>query len=432
MSLERRVEGALYGLLIGDCFSIPMHWYYDQKKLEEAFPKLDEMGIIAPPAKHFQGGVSGFDYSGKTDILFANKKYYGKDSVEPNVHYHKTLKKGQNTHNICISRLLMRMMKQKYDQAVANGWKSGDFIETYNPLEYIEAFVEYTKTDPEKYKDDIAQLSVSNDLYLDRYVRRFFEQLDKYPPHLCAYDQRDQWSISAVDGLTMYFPMILAYVHEPEVYLVARAIEMQNLTHKSLSTSAGFCLFVPLVQKIVQHGESQDDDELEWFQKLLTEAMKTSRPPEIRGIDMFKTYAQGPDNIPKDEKWQQHMELKKEITLLEHIDGLLERVKKENLADGDVIGVDIATACYTELSTMIVCYVLRKYAHEGFSKCLRVNAKFGGHTTGRGHLLGVILGAIYGVGGEKGVPEGWINDLAAPAQVKTEIDGVVEIAKNRL
>jgi len=50
-----------------------------------------------------------------------------------------------------------------------------------------------------------------------------------------------------------------------------------------------------------------------------------------------------------------------------------------------------------------------------FTDAIRRNIYAGGDTCGRAIILGSILGAVYGVGGDKGIPEAWIDQMVIDA-----------------
>lgn len=48
-----------------------------------------------------------------------------------------------------------------------------------------------------------------------------------------------------------------------------------------------------------------------------------------------------------------------------------------------------------------------------FTDAVRTNIYSGGDTCGRAILVGAVIGAVHGVGGQKGIPQGWIDRLTA-------------------
>ena len=101
-----------------------------------------------PQPVHTESMIQGMSYSGELDILHDKAIYYEGNRVQTNltkeeiqskrddqgnnvgataeerVHYHQSLRKGQNTTNACIARLLMRYLAQVD--------KDG-----YNPYEFL-------------------------------------------------------------------------------------------------------------------------------------------------------------------------------------------------------------------------------------------------------------------------------------------------------
>eukprot|EP00511_Aplanochytrium_stocchinoi_P006149 CAMPEP_0204831504 /NCGR_PEP_ID=MMETSP1346-20131115/10818_1 /ASSEMBLY_ACC=CAM_ASM_000771 /TAXON_ID=215587 /ORGANISM="Aplanochytrium stocchinoi, Strain GSBS06" /LENGTH=407 /DNA_ID=CAMNT_0051962593 /DNA_START=353 /DNA_END=1576 /DNA_ORIENTATION=+ len=390
---------------------------------------------MAPKPVHPESMVSGMSYNGTIDILhdksdlyeghsFSKMKEAGKSapnserdlhgnfvgkSEKERVHYHASLKRGQNTANVCIARLLMRYL--------AKTCKDGR--DGYDPREFIEVFQEYLTTPP--IENDIAQLKNSNDIYLDVYCRYFFEQASKgVPLMLCAHNQRDSWSIGSLDGVVMAIPLIAAYASDPESFLIGRAIEHHMLTHRSVTVSAAISLLVPL---LLQLWEGRDADDA------LDEAMSKMRSPKITGEEMGKSYVKhhGPGNIPKDEKWRQHMETSSQ-SLKDEIRKLVASGVPDQRAIGFVNGTSrFASACYTEQGMACIFFLACKY-RDNVEAALSANAQVGGHSTARGALLGAILGARVGA---KKLPQRWIETLAAPDQVKKEVTDVIDVVSAR-
>lgn len=135
-------------------------------------------------------------YSGTMDIMHDKARFYTGNSLaadaklvltkqeiedeDSRVHYHSTLKKGQNTVNACIARLAMRYIAET----------NANQMDGYDPDEFLQRFVDYMVAKPDP--NDLDQLVNHNDVYLDIYIRYFFEQasLGKRLRD-CAKSQRD-------------------------------------------------------------------------------------------------------------------------------------------------------------------------------------------------------------------------------------------------
>ena len=54
-----------------------------------------------------------------------------------------------------------------------------------------------------------------------------------------------------------------------------------------------------------------------------------------------------------------------------------------------------------------------------FTDAIRKNIYAGGDTCGRSIVLGAVMGGLYGIGGDKGIPESWIDKLSAKREVES-------------
>jgi len=431
---EDKVVGALVGCIAGDALCMPVHWYYDVAKLKKDYGSTVD-SMVKPLATHPESMVQGMSYSGSIDIMHDKLQYYAGHTrksemteeeikaksddhgnfvgatEDERVHYHATLLAGQNTANVTIARLLMR--------SLANSNEGGH--DKYIPQKFLEEMVAYLTTDPHDSPDDIAQESAHNDVYLDVWVRKFFEAASKGTDLLhCAYNQRDQWSIGSLDGVVLALPIIAAYRHDAEAMLIGRAVEHQMLTHRSITVTMGITIVAPLLQAL---WAGADPDEA------LVAAMKKIRPPRVTGREMRESYVahHGPGNIPKDEKWLQHM-------APTNSGETLADVVQELLASGDLPLEDVAgwgvgkarfsSACYVEQALSIVLYLAAKF-RDDVKGALSSNALIGGHSTSRGALLGAILGARVGL--DK-FPRDFVSGLAAPDNVVRDAERVAACA----
>ena len=406
---EDRRAGTLAGLALGDALAMPVHWFYDTKNIGS----ID--GLRAPSRFHSESMISGMSYDGSIDILHDKAVYYeggqhvAKDDASlrdkhgnfvgkreaDRVHYHASLRRGQNTVTACLARLLVRYLVEEQER--------GSY---YDPFEYLERMKTYFCT-PSK-DDDEGQVTSHNDIYLDIWVRRFFAAASRgVPLSLCAANQRDVWSIGSLDGVVMAIPVIVAYsATESEAGLIARAIEHAALTHKSLTVNSGIAVLAPLLQGLIQ-GKS--------YVELLEAAMAKLKPPKITGKEMLASYrgAGGPGNIAKKEKFQQHM-VSDSGTVLDVVKAFPDEIPLEDVV-GFVNGAArFSTACYVEHALPIVLYLAWRYHDKDPKLPLQANAALGGHSTARGAVLGAILGAHCGL---QGLPRDWLNDLADPDQV---------------
>lgn len=424
---KQRIAGSLYGMLVGDSLAVPGHWFYSPTKLRQDYGEITEM--VAPKPTHAESMIQGMSYHGSVDILHDKAIYYQgataartqqvgtteeiqarRDdhgnfvgaTADERVHYHQSLQKGMNTVNICLARLLMRYL----------GEKNKGQQDYYDPDEFLQRFQTYMTTAP--YKDDTSQVRSHNDTYFDVYLRHFFTQAGKgVRLRDCAMSQRDQWSIGSLDGVAMSVPMIAAYADEPKSMVLGRVVEHHMLTHRSVTVTTVCSVLVPLLLELY-HGADLTSS--------LETAMSQVRPPKCTGREQRDSYVNnhGPGNIPKHDKWLQHMTTTDE-DMMEMLRGFLESsTDDEDVAGwGDRPHSRFSTACYCEQAFSIVLYLCYKYKDDP-RKALTQNVMLGGHSTSRGAVLGAILGAAH--------PDGFpfVEDLAAYPHVQSEVENIID------
>ena len=424
-----KVKGSLYGLLVGDALAISGHWFYSPNKIREAYGG-DIEGMEAPKPHHAESMVMGMSYGGTIDIMhdkahlyeghraaavatrlspeeIAKRRddhgnYVGAVETE-RPHYHQSLQKGQNSANCCIARLAMRYVAEK-NMAVPD---------SYDPYEFLDRLYTYMTNKPDA--DDTDQLINHNDTYLDVFLRGFFRNASSGKAlRDCAMSQRDTWSIGSLDGAVMSVPIIAAYATEPEAVVIGRAVEHHMLTHRSVTVTATVSVLVPLLLQLYRGADLRES---------LDAAMEKMRPPKVTGTEMRNSYIsnRGPGNIPKHEKWLQHMTLVENETTKDFVHRMIAECDNDEVVAGwgDQEYSRLSTACYCEQTFTVVLYLAYKYADDP-RKCLLQNVMIGGHSTARGSILGAILGAAYG---PDGLP--FVNDLCAKDAITKEIDALV-------
>lgn len=135
-------------------------------------------GMMAPKRTHAESMVQGMSYDGSIDIMHDQAGFYaGATAAEAakklsaadiqkrrddhgnfvgaeaneRIHYHASLKKGQNTTNVCLARVLMRCIAES----------NVDSSDLYTPDLYLQKMYTYMTTPPDP--EDSAQLKAHND-----------------------------------------------------------------------------------------------------------------------------------------------------------------------------------------------------------------------------------------------------------------------------
>jgi ADP-ribosyl-[dinitrogen reductase] hydrolase len=101
---------------------------------------------------------------------------------------------------------------------------------------------------------------------------------------------------------------------------------------------------------------------------------------------------------------------------------VVERIRREQRSDRDVIGGLLSPACYIDQSFPAVLYLAARYPDD-FEAAQIANANAGGDNCHRGAVLGAILGAALGF---RAIPERWIQGLQARAELADEIETFID------
>ena len=101
---------------------------------------------------------------------------------------------------------------------------------------------------------------------------------------------------------------------------------------------------------------------------------------------------------------------------------VVERVRRNQSSDLDIIGGLLSPACYIDQSFPSVLYLAARYPDD-FENALIANTNVGGDNCHRGAVLGAILGAALG---QEAIPKHWINELTAHAQLHDEIEQFIQ------
>lgn len=403
-----RIKNALWGAFIADAMAMPVHWYYQRKYIREGFAggitKYEDAPHPHPESfmvgMHYHPNITKAKELGRPyDIVHQNIRFYDtnfnhldiKLSVhagehknampdkDERYHYHHGLKAGENTLGANLIRVLMRSIikEGKYTQEV-----------------FIEDFIEH-----------LATPGLNKDPYTEVYIRAWFENFSNgVPPHACAEEQRNVWSIGSNGGIIR--PLVLALTSQSTFQALGVALQHQQITHRSDNVSSALCVLVPLLRQLLDKDEPQST--------LKESALKVQRT-SISGQELSKTYADhnGPGNIPKDEMWKIHTEFS---ALNVDLDALI----KEYTED-EILGSVFTTGCYPEQSLPVLMYLLYKNKFD-FKASILANANAGGDSVHRGIILGLLAGAA-----SDEIQEELKTGLVEYDSIKREIEDFIKV-----
>ena len=421
-AIKNRIRSALWGVFIADALSMPTHWYYNRDNIYKDFGKDGITKYEDAKHPHPEAFMIGEKYL--PDIEMATKlnrnvdiireqhrKFYNTTLPDPNnkikkvtnepehgnsvadkkerYHYHYDLKAGDNTLNAHLCRLLLR-----------NTVKQLSSTKRFRDNVFSEAFIDYMTT---KNRTD-------NDVYLEIYIRRFFENYSKGNDVLnCAANQQEIWSIGSHGGVIR--PLILAMINYRNTYkAVGVSIQHQMVTHRSENVSSALTYLIPMLLNILNGKKTlkeqlQDND-------VLFYAKETGKTL----VGQYRD-AKGPGNIEKDKMYLLH-------TTYDVENGPIDFDKLDNEEkEEDVIRHKLGTACYPEHGLPLMFYTM-VHCKFDFKTAVLLNANSGGDNVHRGAILGLLLGAnIDGTDKDFEELKKGLNDYK---EIEKDINGFVE------
>lgn len=336
--ISARATAALQNLFIGDALAMPVHWFYNVRDIDEAFPG-GIRSFEAPPLFHPSSIMSLHSTSGggrkaaggqvQTDIV-GGVILKGKEPFwdRPNMHYHQGMRAGDNTLNAYCALTLLQVMN------VARGH--------YDRDGFLQAYIQLMMADEPAHPDT----------YAESYHRGFFANLVQgLPVDQCAAVTHDTPSVG---GLTTIAPLAIGERLRGTPLADTRQLcrEHLALTHPDASLAEVCDAYVDLIDGLLFRDSDASVSEL---------LLKATR------------------GLPRRE-------------LAKLVDG--------NRPEREVIGRVLSPACYISDSWPAVLYMACKHQQDPL-RALQINAEVGGDNVHRGAVLGVLLGLIHGepVGG---------------------------------
>lgn len=404
-----RMRDALWGLFVGDALAMPAHWFYDVANIQRVFGG-GVSGYAAAPHPHPESFMVGMEYRPDVetarrfgrpfDILHEHARFYDTTysdletatnereeshgnpvpQLEDRFHYHHGLNAGENTLGANLVRVLLRSVVQEG---------------RYDPDAFQRAFVEY-----------LAAPGANRDPYTEFYLRAWFENYSQgVEPRLCAPFQRDKWSVASMGGIVR--PLVASLLAEGSCQGLGVAFEHQALTHRSENIASALVILTPLFHGLLKGADPA---------RIVQTHSSHLRLPRITGEKLRETYRAngGPGNIPEDETWRLHTEMREDSFDIE-------RFVAEHPTGGEASRA-LSTACYPEHGLPLLLWCARRH---GFSprEALLANANLGGDSVHRGMVLGALLGAT-----GNGIPQDLKEGLVARDELEKEIDAFVDLA----
>ncbi|WP_419176022.1 ADP-ribosylglycohydrolase family protein [Desulfosediminicola sp.] len=205
LSFHDRLDGAIYGMFIGDALAMPVHWYYDTEALCRDYGQVHD--YLAPKNPHPDSILWRSSYTppnSKADILHDQAQYWGRRGI----HYHQFLDAGENTLNLKLAHELFDFLQQEPE---------------YSAEKWLNRLIDFLITP-----------GTHNDTYVEEYLRHFFINYGHgvHPLACCRTDEHH------IGGLSQMLPVLLHYADEPERACPA-ALDHLKLTHRGSIMETG-------------------------------------------------------------------------------------------------------------------------------------------------------------------------------------------------
>lgn len=395
-AIAKKIQGALWGMYIGDALSMPVHWYYDRSQIFRDFGK-DGITTYREPVTHFPGSIMNLSNTGGGGrgsdkdsivgnvILHGKKKFWLRGS---SYHYHHGMKAGENTLDTLVARLLVQSINASENRDFVNG-RSKDQVGTApvtpskNPLvcDFLDRYVPFMTT-PDTH----------NDVYAATAHRMFFANYangtDKFK---CA--DNDGHNTDSIDGIINVIP----------ISLNCALVDSLNEGQKSTTDHRQFS---DLIADVIN-------------------AIRKSKRLPIYGVFfhelLYSIIMQGTD-------------LRTGIlNLIEAHPRYLGKLNKKSLESYRTtryLDRDPMSACYIDSNFSVLLMLAYKYA-DNPEQALLAGSNAGGENVNRNALLGALMGAHHGI-------QKWnsklINGLVLKQHYEKEIQTFVAplVKKNKL
>ena len=235
--IGERASAAIFGLMIGDALSMPVHWYYDPSLIARDFggrivdfqaPRERHPGSIMALSNTGGAGRGSQEGSIIGDVINHGKKqYWG----VPGVHYHRGMAAGENTLNAVVARLAVRTIVAERASA---------------PASFLREYIAFMRTP-----------GSHNDTYAETYHRMFFKNLVAgRAPDKCADD--DGHNVASMGGLVLLpAPALLAAAGAaPDAARAvgdarAAAVAQMYLTHNSKQLQGFAEVYAELLARVL-------------------------------------------------------------------------------------------------------------------------------------------------------------------------------------
>merc|ERR1711994_957173 len=384
--MQSKIKAALYGMYIGDSLAMPVHWYYDTRRIRKDFGKAGIQKYEAP-VKHFPGSIMNLSNTGGGGrgsdkdsivgemILHGKKKFWLRGG---SYHYHHGMTAGENTLDTLIARLMLqtivsmekgnRNITSLYDDP-ENATKSKKTKIDVNSFteSFLDDYIKYMTT-PDSH----------NDVYAATAHRMFFANYaNKREKFHCA--DNDGHNTDSVDGI---INVLIVSLNE----MVVRASQLEEVKEAKDAVD----LKVDVTSNKTKRGDTS-------LNKVIFDSINV-----IRKSEELPLYGYIYHNLLVKLIWEEKDLRKAIVEIIDEYPSVFKQgmrgLSKERLEEfrRTDASADPMSACYVSSNFPVMLMLAYKYA-DSLEKALLASANAGGENVNRNALLGGIMGASTGM-----------------------------------
>lgn len=389
--IESKIKAALYGMYIGDALAMPVHWYYDKRRIKSDFGSAGIQKYEAP-VKKFPGSIMNLSNTGGGGrgsdeeniigdvILHGKKKFWLRGG---SYHYHHGMKAGENTLDTLVARVMLRTLLGLQQSGLEQSSNGRDIVNLYytgDELVTSKKSKVGINTFTENFLDDYIEYMTTPDSHNDVYAatahRMFFANyVDKVDKFECA--DNDGHNTDAVDGV---INVLVVSLNE----IVVNARKASGNESDLIDVAVG-----------IDEGNKNAP-----LKKVIFDSINV-----VRRSKLLPTYGYVYHNLIS-KLIVENKELRQAIVeIVDEHPSLFKQgmnhLSKERLDQFRNTGSDSdpMSACYVSSNFPVTLMLAYKYA-DSLEEALLASANAGGENVNRNALLGGIMGASTGMTSE--------------------------------
>ncbi len=387
--IEKRIKGAVWGALVADAASLGLHWLYDQKRIRKVAPESPEFRIPDPADYE---DVTGYYAHGRKQV--GNFSHYGEQAMVllrslagNNGRYYKThyedLFREHFGYGGDYVGYIDHPMRDTLDNIAAAEHQAlkraeaipfdGDENTKHRMITKVLSNVKQSKGEELRKYIEAAVRMTHDDDDIVAYAFKILAELES----VGGYHGADDEQMPAIAKLP---PLVAVYAGEESLCeVVASAVRVTNDNELAVS-------FGQAVAKMIEsaiHSANTD---------AAIEAGRLTAEPKVARL----------------------------------IDEALSLKDKDNPA----VTAEFGMSCNLVFGVPSAAHNLA--TSDSFTEAVRENIYAGGDSCGRAILLGSVLGAVHGIGGDKGIPQKWIDKLTHKQEIETLLEKLVSSRRKEL